>query len=523
MNQFDRFIEETDRQFNIDTSSRKTSIELVNGTEEGKRRDSDNSIEVIDDTHSSYSDLDTQSKSGIPVIPNSESSRSNNSKSIIPQRPLTPVRINNLSDQPLNDVESENYKKNEIVQNDAFTNTSQFNGQNSQGSRDRSSSKSVINKRKSLIQPLIIHNDHRHKKDVSSGSIDTNHSFQKNMEKTVNNESSTTSSFDSNTSNNFNENSYSSTSLVDSNDVDELLKKLANKELELLESKRKIEELKKKLIYHEELYEKQYNDLKKLKEKVSKHLSYKSPMKNDASRNSTMKEPQSQEEIAQSTPKKISPIIKEKLDYVNINKRGQSTSPLGMKNHNNTKINLQREKIRNNPSDMTNESHSAVTKLNPIDYNPPKKPQSRNESMWSKPFTLFNQFDQLLQNELEKSLNWNNETENESSFTEEVDKNKHDDIIRSDYDNPDIPNTNDHLRNRPTIDKRHLQPSNQSLTRSVSTSLWGFVNDMKEGLLGTYDIIDEGKSRSQDSITMKEFNTVKENDQIDRSVEMSYI
>ncbi|KAK5960303.1 Tda11p PWA37_002373 [Arxiozyma heterogenica] len=531
MNQFDRFIEETEQKFNIDTSSRKTSINLIHRTEKCKRSNSNNSMKPINNNYSICSTVTTQSEPRDSVILNSEGSSISNSsgnstKSILVQKPLTPVRINNLCDQPLNNNESEKYIRYSIAQDTVDTNTLQPGNQNDHGLRVVSSSKSVISKRRSLIQPIIVHNDDNHKKNISGGSIDINQNSLKNIERAVANENLTLSSTDFNITNNCIENSNIFSSLVDNNNVDDLLKNLANKELELLESKRNIEELKRKLLHHEKLYEQQYDDLKKLKAEVSRHISDNSMMNIDSSNISTKKGSPVRREIIQFTPEKLSPVIKKQPDDININKAEPSISPLAVKKRNGTKINIQRDTTRKNLSDMTKHSHTAVIKLNPVDYNPPKKSQNRNESMWSKPFALFNQFDQLLQTELEKSLNWDNGTENASSFIEETDKEESSEIVRSDLDTKNTgykSNPNDYLHKQSAIDSRQLQSSGQSLTRSVSTSLWGFVNDVKEGLLGTYELVDDDKSSSQDTTNMKEFNTTRKNDQVNRSVEMAYI
>lgn len=530
MNQLDTFMEEIEKKSNINTSSTKSSINPINCTEKCKGSNSNSNIKSIDNNHSTYSTVVIRSTPRNSVMSNSgDSSNSGGSistQSTIFQRSLTPVSINNLNDQLSNDDEFENYIRHDIVQDTVDTSTTQCNNQGDQGLRTRSSSRSIISKRRSLIQPIIVQNDYMHKKNVSSSSMDINQSFHKNIGKTITNENSTLSSIDSNFDTNYIEKSNTFISLVDTNNVNDLLKNLANKELQLLESKRNIEELKRKLLYYEKLYDQQYSDLKKLKAEVSRHISDKSMMNVNISNDSTKKESQAGDEIIQSTPEKHFQVIKKQSSDVNINKVEPSTSPLMIRKRNNIDINFQRDTTRRNLSDMSKESHIAVTEFNPIDYNPPKKPQSKYESMWSKPFAFFNQFDQLLQSELEKSLNWDNETENDSSFIEETDKEEPNEVVRSEITAKNTghkPNSNDCLCNKSVNDKRHPQPSNQSLTRSVSTSLWGFVNDMREGLLGTYDIVDDHKSSSQDTTGMEEFNTTRKNDHINRSVEMSYI
>ena len=301
-----------------------------------------------------------------------------------------------------------------------------------------------------------------------------NQSFHKNIGKTITNENSTLSSIDSNFDTNYIEKSNTFISLVDTNNVNDLLKNLANKELQLLESKRNIEELKRKLLYYEKLYDQQYSDLKKLKAEVSRHISDKSMMNVNISNDSTKKESQAGDEIIQSTPEKHFQVIKKQSSDVNINKVEPSTSPLMIRKRNNIDINFQRDTTRRNLSDMSKESHIAVTEFNPIDYNPPKKPQSKYESMWSKPFAFFNQFDQLLQSELEKSLNWDNETENDSSFIEETDKEEPNEVVRSEITAKNTghkPNSNDCLCNKSVNDKRKRE------TKKFNTQLANMPDD----------------------------------------------
>lgn len=101
---------------------------------------------------------------------------------------------------------------------------------------------------------------------------------------------------------------------------------------------------------------------------------------------------------------------------------------------NSTKISLRRDEITKTSTDAMNVSSAVTTKLVSIDYETPKKPKLKNESIWSKAFIFFNHFDQLLQSELEKSLNWYNGIENESGFIEETDKSEHGEKIQSGSD-----------------------------------------------------------------------------------------
>lgn len=554
MNQFDKFIEETDNELNVDTSSRKFSIGSKN-KENRAKRESDGPISV--------SSLSPQSNPRNSII-----STSSNGKPFNIQRQLIPIRVHDLNDQPLKSPEQED----PIKQN----NMTSPQLRHPQGiSRNRSTSRSMINKRRSLIQPIIPHSEHpnsgTHKHNTSASNI--HHIANKSLEQNVIAENPMLSLTDSNVSHSsIEETTNRSSIIVETNDVHELLKNLANKELELFESKQKIEELKKNLIYHEKLYEQQSNDLKQLKSKVSKHLSDKSatinvttPMKkNETDPQAT--QPSIQNQSTPETPK----YIEKTLAPTQHNKSSLSPLRLG-KRTTPSKTNkfIKQDTIIEDRPYIDTEPHVAAVKLNPTGYEVPSPLQqqsSSNGSVWSKPFSIFNQFDQILQNELEKSLNWDNDTENETSFVEEDEEDDTNQPLPFQVSNRKIqptqplPNIQRELtptnprsmynnnNNNSQMTRNVSNNSNSTLTRSVSTSLWGFVNDMKEGLLGTYEVYDNDSQRATDSpdlhsSSMKEFNTTKKVDdgprlrkrggngnnssvsidEINRSVEMSYI
>lgn len=551
MNQFDKFIEETDHELNVDTSSRKFSIGSRN-KENRTKRESNGAISV-----SSLSPS------------NSIISTSSNGKPFNIQRQLKPVRVHDLNDQPLKSPEQEEPSKSSTVTSPQLKFSTGV-------PRNRSSSRSMINKRRSLIQPIIPHNEHpndpTHKDTTStSNTLNSYHMANRSMEQNAIVENSMLSLTESNVSYGSFEEVNRSTVIETTNDVNELLKNLANKELELFESKQKIEELKKNLIYHEKLYEQHSNDLKQLKSKVSKHLSDKSSTINIST--PAKIEPLHNQYIIESTPETPKSVEKEKSSqkYTNNTQKNSSLSPLRLRNRaSSSKLNKYKNEdiiVEDIPFNDV-EPHVAAVKLNPTGHDISSQQSSnKNESVWSKPFSILNQFDQILQKEIEKSLNWDNDTENETSFVEDeeegedtnqampflVDKriNSHQQPQKQNM-MPRQPNPmNTRNMNHPQLAKQSSNSSNSGLTRSVSTSLWGFVNDMKEGLLGSYASEDEDDQHIRDSPdinqNMKEFNTKKKIiddndgsilrkrgvnsnnnsnvsiDEINKSVEMTYI
>ncbi|CEP62163.1 Tda11p LALA0_S04e09274g [Lachancea lanzarotensis] len=164
--------------------------------------------------------------------------------------------------------------------------------------------------------------------------------------------------------------------------VSSLLQLLANKELELLETKRKIEELRKGLINEEAQLQLQTQQLQDLKNQVGR------------------------------------------------------TVYAGVDDHKNVKNGR-------GPSNLVQPSQSAVEE--------PSQSVSNRESMWSKPLTFFNQFDQLIQHELEKKLHWDEVPSPTKTPVRQTDPGS--------------------------------KPSDDVL-ENVSSSLWSFVSDVKTGLMG---------------------------------------
>lgn len=95
-----------------------------------------------------------------------------------------------------------------------------------------------------------------------------------------------------------------------------------------------------------------------------------------------------------------------------------------------------------------------------------KDVQTKKESIWSKPVSFLNQFDQILQNEIEKL--------NKDAYT--------------------------------TSTKHSTASTSDDMLNSVSNSLWNFVSDVKHGLLG------EEEGTSTTSTVTEEVETPKDND-----------
>lgn len=189
------------------------------------------------------------------------------------------------------------------------------------------------------------------------------------------------------------------TSLGNGMDVNALLQSLANKELELLECKRKIEDLKKQLQLEETIFQNKNNELQDLKNKVSKNL-------NGSNKNN---------------------------------------------NPGNNRLSLSKENSRGTPND------TPVKKLVASGDTRTYEDQSK-QSMWSKPLAIFNQVDQIIQHELERTLNW---------------------------DEP------------PTPVEEAIEENNAD-SGGVSQSIWNFVAEVKSGLLG---IEEEDEESSKDGST----------------------
>lgn len=556
-------------------------------------------------------DLQLDSPSGHSII----SQTSNSSKHFVVQRQLTPVRIDDHPLKPdfdksnvLNFDASDNKNTpiNHTMHSETLNkltispNTDNSNGSRSQSrSRATSISRSIVSKRRSLIQPLIAHNhtgnsinnnsnngtpvssnvainsaplndsnnvffNKRNSSQLSLGNT-SNHADKTRFHSRENSDSisfdySNLSNLDSTTDPLIHTNaipkSKTDNSLMittnNGDDISELLKNLALKESKLFEKKQEIEDLKRKLQHQEKLYEEQANDLRILKESVSKHLNEKSNIminqspnvihisstpskkisknhskkklvdnksnnkinddKQDATNDSTLEDAKLQiaqpnshyndkNNITTSLNKENSTLTSyddsynvddpddryDKISPIRLRQRNKSRD----NNNSNNKSKISNIKSKDNEQQRIGSSNSIYednTSLPPISPQLPRK--ENGDSMWSKSISMLNQFDQLMQNELEKSLNWEGDKD---SSDEDSDSNNTVNQYRSITDSflPDA---------------------------SVTASIWNFVNDVKTNILSV--VQEEEPSVSSDNDTMKEFKTLKKNN-AEKEVEMS--
>lgn len=431
MNKFDEFINETDKKLNLDTSTRTTTV---------------------------YSNKDTTRSPEKAYQPTSPSSPIiNNASKFNLQRQITPTRI---KDHPLknNGIPKSSNQGTVPITTPPFTMTNDIIPKKRN---------TLPNRRRSLIQPVIaptspdtflnkprIPDDNVLKKSniISKRKYSTGISgIVVDPEYTQLSVHSRNSSLASNSSN------------LDSNDIHALLKNLANKELELFESKRNIEDLKKQLTVHEKVYLEKAHELQLLKTQVSKHLS--------ENVNNTSNITSSPNNL----PLDIPMIETENIISTTSSPRIKETK--GLIHRTNS--------IQKNNNIPVENKETSVSPVRSISSEPVKKSVG---SVWSKPLAIFNQFDQILQNELEKSLNWDSGADNDSP--EKINKNSGPKIFNP--GTPEIENqTATFLRNN---NKESVENS------SVSRSLWSFVDSVKTGLLGI-DEEDEGETQNKLGLT----------------------
>lgn len=190
-------------------------------------------------------------------------------------------------------------------------------------------------------------------------------------------------------------------------DLNALLQMLANKELELLDSKRKVDDIKRSLHQEEQTLHMKSKELNELKVQVAKILN---------------------DNVAAST---------------GFNGNESHAGELG-------KLGEDFE-------------HMAQKKASPAPA--PSPTPAKKESMWTRPLSLFNQFDQLIQHEIEKKLNW--------------------DDLEAPRPNPTNKHSNENNSSQPNSKSTHdTATSTEDVLGNVSTSLWNFVSDVRTGLLG---------------------------------------
>jgi hypothetical protein len=111
---------------------------------------------------------------------------------------------------------------------------------------------------------------------------------------------------------------------------------------------------------------------------------------------------------------------------------------------------------------------------------------SKRQSVWSKPINILNQFDQILQNEIEKLNREAFPTQSIRQHPAEA-LNEQDEISRSGNNN-----------------KSPISSRQDDVLNSVSNSLWSFMSDVKHGLLGDdYSTSSQGQERRNESVQSK--------------------
>lgn len=190
--------------------------------------------------------------------------------------------------------------------------------------------------------------------------------------------------------------------IATSSDISLILQKMANKELELLEGKHRIEELRKKLETEEQSYKERVNELEQMKEFVGNQFQQKT---------------------------------EKQCDNAHSIKSTQNSSL----------------------ESSTNSVNSESMKRSKLEHDN----QVQSQSVWSKPLAIFNQFDQIIQQELEKTLNWDEPSDHGDG-------------------KDDTRGTHNLQATKLSNDVRQAKSEDQSVTRSI----WNFVHDMKAGLLG---------------------------------------
>lgn len=474
MNQFDEFIDEADKKLNIDTS------EQISGTP---------TKETHEDLLSKDSSLLSSPKS--PII-------SNTSKFNL-QRQITPTRI---EDHPLKDSELPKGAGLGIEQfpvkhnSEPTTVKKPIDAVPSLRSKIPKRRSVMLNKRRSLIQPVMAPiSPESFVTKTGTVTIDDNFSkaddnipvrkYSVGNSNIIDPEHVQLSQVHSRSSS-----LASGSATLDSNDINLLLKNLASKEMDLFESKQKIEDLKKKLSIQQKLYDQHAKELQQLKSQVTKHLSENVNSVNNSMTSPVIpqlpQQPVTAAPVATDRPTAVIPQIStsnelaspEPKETIQSENRGQlhrrGTRTLRPKK------NATPNKIREIP--VSSPDSVIMTKQ-------PTKQQ--DESGWNKTFSMFNQFDQILQSELEKSLNWDSETDNSSP--EKIDRKDGANVF-----NPGLPQSRS-VTPIPSILKEDDSEPNPSLTKS----LWSFVDSVRSGLLG----IDEDEENEISSETASSYNT----------------
>lgn len=392
MNKFDEFIESNEKELDVDTSTRNSMISLspVMKARPKFRPSGSNGYRF-------------------------EHHRTSSAGSVHSQKPMTPTRLSER-DHPLQ------------MKPDA------------RRAVTRHSSVSIptaMGKRRSLIQPMVFPTTPESQNSISFGNTVSfsggSHGIQLESTTVLSSEEAIGDGLRrSRNGSSQSVNSMAATAVpTNGADVSTLLQALATKELELLECKQKVEDLKKQTQHEEENYSRRARELQELKEQVSKHLD---PSQNMPAKNCA-----------------FSPVLKN-IPMESRAENAGNASFVGMRK--------EREPLNSNQSRSVFSQDIQETRQGNTSSDPSK------QSLWSKPLALFNQFDKIIQHEIERTLNWDDSSPGEPERRRATPTSNDDSSVR--------------LLNGENSGTNEVSPSQGS----VSRSLWNFVSDVKAGLLG---------------------------------------
>lgn len=395
MNKFDEFIESNEKDLETDTSTR-------------------NSIASMSPVMKSGSKFHPAGHSGYKP----EHHRTSSAGSMHSQRLMTPTRLNE-QDHPL---------------------------QAKPGARrvvTRHSSVSMpnsIGKRRSLIQPMVVPTTPESQNNIPFGNplnySDGSHGFPVESTTVLSSEQAMGGSLrHSRNGSSQSINSVATTSIPTIGvDVSALLQALATKELELLECKQKVEDLKKQTQHEEQNYARRARELQELKQQVSKHL--------DPSQNTPVKD------------RTFSPVLQNIPMECRFENGGNGSISNSARYRQERESPNAKQSRSVSPQDIQ-DTHPGSSSADPS-----------KQSLWTKPLALFNQFDQIIQHEIERTLNWDEKSPGPPQPQQPPPSSNLDSSVRHPINEP--PETGQ-------------GPPSQG---SISRSLWSFVSDVKAGLLG---------------------------------------
>ena len=465
LNKFDKFVDENDRMLNIDTSTRSTTA------------------------HSSPKSESVRCESGFPKTPDPivhSSPLAAGSRSY--QHQLTPQ--GSTSDHPLK--QRDNTMR--TGRSDSFSPSANPPGINLMSSKIKNKTRSShLPKRRSLIQPILTPTT----PDAYNTSMNSSSSaFSMPVQPRHERSSSNVLDFEYSQ---FSVHSRTSSSSsikhnLDTNDINTLLKTLATKELDLFESKQKIEDLRKQLAYQERLYKEHAKELELLKQRVSRAVSENTSNANDYSAPSVVSEiPVKHSPLPMSSI--ISPTLREipETDYSYV-----YTSP------NDSSAMFSSRRTSPSVSNHEQEIEMKEQQIDPESQNP----RENIQPTWKRPLELFTRFDRILQNEIEKSLHWDNDD---------------DSIDNESVDTISNPSSANHRRggsylsgatNRsgsqtpvpPTTSGGNTPGNRFTAASNVSKSLWNLVSDIKSGLLGSTENVSTIEPEAEREATYNKLN-----------------